>query len=197
MRKRLIIFLMAFIGILAALFVIFFVKVELAARLDNAAKADAIVVLGAASYAGKPSPVLQARLDHATELYKKEFAPIIITTGGTHPGEKFSEGESGKNYLAAKGVPSESIVAEEDSLTTNQNLARAYEIAKEKNISKIIIVSDPFHMYRASLIARSVGFPDALASPTKTSPISKNFWLNLWYVCRETVLSFAYTVFGA
>jgi uncharacterized SAM-binding protein YcdF (DUF218 family) len=149
--------------------------------------ADAIAVLGAAEYAGKPSPVFQARLDHAAELYKKDFAPFIITTGGTHPGEKFSEGAVGKMYLAKNGVPAEKIMVDEESLTTKENIERIADITREKKFQKIIIVSDPFHMYRALVLAKKFGI-EALPSPTRKSPISENKWLEIKYMLRETVL---------
>ncbi|MBI2638117.1 YdcF family protein [Candidatus Peregrinibacteria bacterium] len=156
-------------------------------QFDQAANADAIVVLGAAEYAGKPSPVFQARLDHAKNLFEKNLAPLIITTGGIHPGEKISEGEAGKNYLISQDVPAEKIIAEIKSLTTKENLNGVKEIAARRNIKTIIIVSDAFHLYRAKKIAENLNLI-GLTSPATNSPISKNTWLELKYIGREIAL---------
>ncbi len=171
--------------------------IEYKGSIDEAragTKADAVAVLGAAEYDGKPSPVLQARLDHAYDLYKKGMAPVIITTGGIHPGEKVSEGDAGKTYLIKKGVPKNSIISEGDSLTTKQNIARIEDIARAQEFKTIILVSDPFHMYRASIVAHDRGLT-TLSSPTRTSPISRNFWLEIKYVLRETGLAIAHMLF--
>lgn len=165
-----------------------FFKIIATSQLDETEKSDAIVVLGAAEYAGKPSPVFEARLNHALELFNKELAPLIITTGGTYPDEKYSEGEVGKKYLESKNIPAEKIIAETQSLTTEKNLAGVAKIAAEKNIKKIILVSDPFHMYRAKKIAERMGFT-VFVSPTRESPISKNKWLELRYMARELPLT--------
>lgn len=164
--------------------------------LDLAQKADAIAVLGAAAYNGEPSPVLKARLNHAAELYKKSLAPFIITTGGTYSGEKFSEGEVGKKYLIKLRIPEENIITETTSQTTAQNINRIAEIARERGFKKVILVSDPFHMYRSLKIARSYEL-DALASPTKTSPILKNSWEEFKFTLRElglVIINFLFNV---
>lgn len=196
MKKTLITFLIAAFIIFFTFFAWLFVQIEFTASLDLATNADAIVVLGAASYAGNPSPVFKARLEHAAELFQKKLAPIIITTGGIYAGEAISEGATGKKFLEEIGIPADQILAEENSETTKQNLTRIAEIAKERNLSKIILVSDPFHMYRAVRIAEDLGL-SAFPSPTRKSPISKNFWLELWYVGRELILSFMHIIFDA
>lgn len=193
--KKFLIVLLSVIGLLILSFCFLFYKILYTGQFDDSKPASAIVVLGAAEYAGKPSPVLQARLDHAFELFKKDFAPVIITTGGVHKGEKFSEGEVGKKYLEQKGIPAGQIIAENNSLTTKQNLMRVFEISKERDFSKFIIVSDPFHMYRATLIAKDLGL-DAVSSPTRKSPISKNFWLEMQYMLREVGLSLLHILFN-
>lgn len=194
--KKLSIAVLIFVGLffLSALWL--FSQIHRFSKIDMAQTADAVAVLGAAQYKGKPSPIFQARLDHAFELSKKDFAPIIITTGGIYPGEKISEGEVGKKYLQQKGVPAEKIIAETNSLTTKQSIARLNEIAEKKNLKKIILVSDPFHMYRTKLIAENLGI-EVLTSPTRTSPISKNFWLEMKYIAREMALSFLHILFDA
>lgn len=171
-----------------------FFNIVLTGAEDSAQKADAIAVLGAAQYAGKPSPVLEARLNHAYELYKQNLASLIITTGGVYPGENFSEGEVGKKYLELKGVPKEKIIAEAQSLTTRQNLTRVKEIADEKALNKIIFVSDPFHMYRIKQIAEDLELTPFL-SPTRESPIAKNKRIEFQYILREMFLVAADTFF--
>lgn len=186
--KKVFIAALTIFGIFLLTFGWLFFRIYQTSKLDLAVKANAIAVLGAAEYAGKPSPVFQARLDHAAELYKEDLAPFIITTGGTHPGEKFSEGEVGKMYLIKKGVPADKIMSDEESLTTRENIERIVEISREKKLKKIILVSDPFHMYRALTLAENFGI-EALPSPTRTSPISENKWLEIRYMLRETVLT--------
>lgn len=192
--KKLVQIILIVIGVFAVITGFLFFKIYSTSKLDMAEKADAIVVLGAAQYAGKPSPVLSARLNHAYELYKQNLAPLIITTGGTFPGEKFSEGEVGKKYLELKGVPERKIIAENQSLTTRQNLTRVKEIAEERNLSKIIFVSDPFHMYRIKQIAEDLELTPVL-SPTRESPIAKNKRIEFQYILREMFLVAADTFF--
>ncbi|MBI5413460.1 YdcF family protein [Candidatus Peregrinibacteria bacterium] len=194
--KKIAIALLVILGLLVGLWMLLFYNIYSASRLDLAEKADAIAILGAAEYAGKPSPVFKARLDHALELYKKGQASIIITTGGTYPGEKTSEGEVGEKYLEAMGVPSSKIITDKYSLTTKQNLARIADIAHEQKLEKIIIVSDPFHMYRALRVAKDLGL-NVFPSPTKTSPISENFRLEFWYIARESFLTVLHILFDA
>lgn len=192
--KKLAKIIIAVITILLLLVMWLFFNILRTGSEDSAQKADAIAVLGAAQYAGKPSPVLKARLDHALELFQKNLAPLVITTGGNFAGEKFTEGEVGKKYLQNKGIPEDKIISENNSQTTEQNIAGIAQIAKEKKLAKIILVSDPFHMYRSSLIAKNSGLI-IFTSPTLTSPISKNAWLRFWYIGREIILTSAYLFF--
>lgn len=194
MRRKILYCILGFVGVFAIGFSWLFFRILWTASFDSSDKADAIVILGAAEYAGKPSPVFRARLDHAYELYRKKLAPIVITTGGKFPGEIFSEGEVGKKYLISKGIPEANIISEEFSLTTKQNIMRVSDIAKEKKIKRIILVSDPFHMYRSALLSRDAELAPLL-SPTRTSPISKNFKLELEFLFRETILSAAHILF--
>jgi len=192
--KRLLFVFLVILGIILLAFVWVFAQIFLTRCIDNAEKADAIAVLGAAEYAGRPSPVFEARLNHAFDLYKKEMAPFIITTGGKFPGEKLSEGEVGAKYLAAKNIPSEKILIDKDSLTTKQSIARIKEIAEAKNLKKIILVSDPFHMYRAKVIAEDLGMEVTL-SPTRESPIKENTLLEFKYMAREMTLVILHMLF--
>ena len=184
--KALIKISVAVVIIISLGFLWLFFLISRTARIDNAEKADAIAVLGAAAYWGVPSPVFKARLDHAYELFQKNLATIIITTGGIYSGEILAEGDVGKKYLKEKGVPEEKIIAEAFSTTTQQNIMRISEIAENKGFRKIILVSDPFHMYRAIKIAEDFDL-EAFSSPTRSSPISQNKLVEFQYVLREII----------
>lgn len=154
---------------------------------DERQKVDAIVVLGSAEYAGKPSPVFKARLDHGADLYKEKYAPLIIVAGGQDEDEAYSEAGVGKAYLIKqKKIPAEKIIAEEYSLTTIQNISRLRDFVKEKNLESVLLVSDPFHMFRAKWLAKKWSI-EVYTSPTQTSPISENYWLEFKFVIREAV----------
>jgi uncharacterized SAM-binding protein YcdF (DUF218 family) len=151
---------------------------------DEAAPADAIVVLGTAQWNGRPSPVLRARLDHAIGLYQQGLAPLLITTGGNGPDQRFSEGGVGQAYAAARGVPEEALLAEEEGETSWESLRHAAELLHARGLRRIVLVSDPFHMMRLKLMARELGL-EPYASPTRTSPISRSQRAELFYMLRE------------
>jgi uncharacterized SAM-binding protein YcdF (DUF218 family) len=124
---------------------------------DEARPADVIVILGAAEYRGRPSPVYRARLDHGLELYRKGLAPRIITTGGAGGDPHFTEGGVGQAYLAERGVPSEVITAEQEGSTTAESIAAVAEIMRRMGLSSCIIVSDGYHIFRAKKMLESLG----------------------------------------
>jgi uncharacterized SAM-binding protein YcdF (DUF218 family) len=123
-------------------------QVERQAARDEAQPADVILVLGAAEYRGRPSPVLKARLDHALELYRKHLAPRILTTGGAGGDPVFTEGEVGRDYLTSQGVPPEAIVVESEGGSTVASTALAGEIMRRMGLESAIVVSDGYHIYR-------------------------------------------------
>ena len=136
-----------------------------AANIDNAQNADAIAVFGAAEYAGRPSPVLHARLDKAVSLYNHGIAPVIITLGGG--GDKDSgktEGGVGRDYLLANGIPLTHIIAETNSFDTEQQVQRLADIAQEHNFQHLVVVSDGTHLFRIALLCRRAGL-DVYTSP--------------------------------
>ncbi|MEW5927404.1 MAG: YdcF family protein [Gemmatimonadota bacterium] len=147
--------------------------IVLFARRDEARPAGAIVVLGAAQYDGKPSPVLRARLDHAVELYRRGVADTLIMTGGTGPGDTVSEAVVSKRYAARRGIPAGVIFTEEAGMTSLQSMRAVDRIMERNGIRSAVLVSDPFHMLRLRLLALRVGFR-AHSSPTRSSPISRN-----------------------
>ncbi len=132
--------------------------------------ADAIVVMGAAQYDGRPSPQLQARLDHAFTLWEFGVAPTVIVTGGNQPGDRFTEAESSRRYLVDKGVQDAAILSEDAGRTSWQSLRAVVEIARGRGIGRLILVSDPFHSLRIKLMVEELGLR-AQTSSTSTSPV--------------------------
>jgi len=140
-----------------------YVQIEAYANTDQAAPADAIGVLGAAEYDGRPSPVYRARLDHALELYHRGIAPLIITLGGPG-GDAYTEGSVGEEYLIGKGVPEEDIIAETESRNTEESARRIAVIARVNGLHRLVIVSDGTHLFRIHAICAADGL-DVLTSP--------------------------------
>lgn len=139
--------------------------IESTAQVDNAQPADAIAVFGAAEYAGRPSPVLHARLDKAVSLYNKGIAPVIITLGGGSDKDSGkTEGGVGRDYLLAQGVPFDHIIAETRSFDTEQQVQRLKNIAAERHLRKIVVVSDGTHLFRIQLLCVRAGL-DVYTSP--------------------------------
>jgi vancomycin permeability regulator SanA len=134
----------------------------------RAAKAQAIIVLGAAQYDGVPSPVLEARLDHALELYRWGIAPVVVVTGGRQPGDRFTEATTGYDYLRKRGVPDSAIRKEVHGSTTWESLRAASTFLAQEGISEVVLVSDGYHSKRLLEIAGEVGL-DARVSPSTES----------------------------
>jgi uncharacterized SAM-binding protein YcdF (DUF218 family) len=151
-------------------FAVTFVQVWRTSRHDGARPAQAVIVLGAAQYDGRPSAVLRARLDHAAALYHRKIAPKLVVTGGKAEGDRFTESAASANYLHTKGVPDEAILREATGRTSWQSLAASARFLKERGIREVVLVSDPFHAARIHGIADELGFR-AATSPTRTSPI--------------------------
>jgi uncharacterized SAM-binding protein YcdF (DUF218 family) len=160
--------------------------VERAGRRDEAQAAHAIVVLGAAQYVGRPSPVLRARVDHAVSLWKRGLAPTLILTGGTGVGDTTSEAAVARKYAMSKGVPDGAIVLEIKGRTTSESMRAVARIMEDREQESVILVSDPFHMLRLSILARRHGL-EPHTSPTRTSPITPNREERWKYVVSESV----------
>lgn len=141
-----------------------------AARHDAARPADAIVVLGAAHYNGRPSPVLRARLDHAAELYHRGLAPLVVVTGGTASGDTVSEAAAGRRYLLNAGLPDSAVHAEETGSSTEPSLRAAALEVRRRGGASAILVSDGFHLLRLTIIARRLGLRP-YGSPAPDSPL--------------------------
>lgn len=136
---------------------------------DQARPVDAIIVLGAAQYDGRPAPVLEARLNHVVELYQQGYAPLVVTTGGNQPGDRFTEAEASTRYLVDHGVP-ESAIIEVVGDTSYDELRAARDVLHGRGLDRVLLVSDPYHMLRVRLVAQELGLT-AYVSPTRTSPV--------------------------
>mgnify|MGYP001550626337 CR=1 FL=1 len=136
---------------------------------DDARKADAIIVMGAAQYQGKPSPVLRTRLDHALALWQRGLASRLVLTGGIGEGDAVSEAAVSRVYVMARGVPDSAILLENDGRTSAQSLRAAADLLHEQEFRTAIVVSDPFHMLRLEILGRRYGI-DPYTSPALPGP---------------------------
>jgi uncharacterized SAM-binding protein YcdF (DUF218 family) len=141
-------------------------QVERQSARDEAQPADVILVLGAAEYRGRPSPVLRARLDHALDLYMRQLAPRIMTTGGSGGDPLFTEGGVGRTYLIGRGVPSEAIVVETESESTVESTAMAVEIMNRMGLHSVIVVTDGYHIFRVKKMLQAQGL-EVYGSPRR------------------------------
>lgn len=169
-----------------ALWLISAVAVLVWSSRDEARPAQAIVVLGAAQYAGKPSPVLRARLDHALDLWNRHLASLLILTGGTGSGDTTSEAAVGRKYAKRHGVPDSAILVENEGRTTSESMRAVAGMLEVRGLQSALLVSDPFHMLRLRILARRFGFIP-YTSPTRTSPISPNREERWKYMFSESI----------
>ncbi|MBI5031303.1 MAG: YdcF family protein [Chloroflexi bacterium] len=165
---------------------ILYQRVDARSRIDEAQQADAIIVLGAqVSRSGRPGTSLSARIDHAIKLYKQGYAPYLIFSGGlgTFPP---TEAESMRRVAADAGVPASAMILEDESHSTEQNLAYSKKLMDARGLHSAIIVSDPFHLYRAEIIARDLGIQPygsgAINSPNSVRPLDR-----VYYTAREAI----------
>jgi len=152
--------------------------------VDELQPADVIVVLGAAEYSGKPSPILEARLNHALFLYRQQWAPRILTTGGAGGDPTFTEAEVGRAYLSRHGIPSEAILTENAGATTLESTVAAAEIMRRMNLKSCIVVSDGYHIYRVKKMLESQGM-DVFGSPRPSEP--RDNWQERWLYFRQAI----------
>lgn len=160
-------------GVLAAAVVVYLgvtaVQVVAAAGQDERDEADAIIVLGAAQYDGKPSPALQRRLDHALELYEAGLAPQIVLTGSKQPDDRFTEAFAGYRYLTGAGVDETALRIVDDGSSTWESMAAAWRLLREEGVQQTLLVSDSYHNRRLQGIAGELGM-DASVSSTGGGP---------------------------
>ena len=161
---------------------LFFVAklIERQSKIDETAHADVIIVLGAAQYRGRPSPVLESRLDHALSLYNQGLAPYLLTTGGSGGDPRYTEGEVERNYLVKRGVPSEAIFVEPNGTTTAQSLSSAAETMHRMNLHSCIVVSDGYHIYRVKRLLQAQNVR-VYGSPRPPGTVSRKQLLLLYW----------------
>jgi uncharacterized SAM-binding protein YcdF (DUF218 family) len=167
----------------------------LVARQDNHPRSDAIVVLGASQYNGRPSAVFAARLAHAITLYDDHVAPRIVTLGGGLPGDRTTEAQAGQDYLVAHGVPGNAVLplrTGNDTLQSVKALAAAF---KSHGWHSAVLVTDPWHCLRSRTMARDQGI-DAQTSPERDGPLFSSRSTEIHYIARETLAYVYYKIFG-
>lgn len=162
---------------------------------DDRRTADAIVVMGAAQYDGRPSPVFAARLDHAIDLFHANVAPILIVTGGKAQGDRTTEAASARAYALARGVPASAILAEDQSRTTLQSIRGVAALMRSADAQTAVFVSDPSHMFRVLWMASDAGVT-AWGSPTRTSPLERDPIRRIDAVVHELGALTVYVVSG-
>ena len=162
------------------------------ARQDDRPRSDAIVVLGASQFDGRPSSVFKARLQHARRLYENGIAPRVITVGGGRPGDRTTEAEAGAAFLEARDV---SAVAVPEGRNTLQSLQAAEALMQEEGWETAVLVTDPWHSLRSRTMARDVGI-DAETSPTRAGPSVRTRDTQIRYIARETVALLYYKALG-
>lgn len=160
------------------------VAVAVHAARDEASGADAITVLGAAQYNGRPSPVFRARLDHAAALYQRGLAPVVLVTGGVGPRDTLSEANVGRDYLLRLGLPAEAVVPLAAGDDTYASLDQVRRWFQGRNSRRVLLVSDGFHMLRLQIIARRLGLAP-YTSPATGSPIHASLRRNTSYLFSE------------
>lgn len=159
-------------------------EIQRQSTVDEAQPADVIVVLGAAEYRGRPSPVLGARLNHALFLYRKGLAPRILTTGGSGGDPTFTEGEVARTYLSKHDIPSEAVIVESEGESTVESIAGAAEIMRRMNLKSCIVVSDGYHIYRVKKMLEFQGI-SVYGSPRPSEP--HDDWREDWVYFRQAV----------
>lgn len=170
------------------------VSVWWTARQDDRRSSDAIVVLGASQFDGRPSSVFTARLVHARDLYREGVAPRVVTVGGNRAGDRFTEAAAGKRWLAGHGVPASDVVAVETGGDTLSSLEAVADRMERGGWSTAVVVTDPWHALRAGRMAGDAGM-DAVTSPTRRGPAVRTRQVEIRYILRESAAYLYYRVF--
>ena len=165
------------------------------ARTDDRSRSDAIVVLGASQFDGRPSSVLEARLEHARTLFLADVAPRILTVGGGRPGDRFTEAQAGESYLRGRGIDRTRILAVGEGSDTLQSLQALDRVLQERGWRSVTLVTDPWHSLRTRTMARDLGLT-AVTSPTRRGPSVRTRDTEVRYIARETAAYLYYRVFG-
>jgi uncharacterized SAM-binding protein YcdF (DUF218 family) len=174
------------LAVLGALILFFGVtgsRIVAAAAEQPGKKANVIAIFGAAEYAGRPSPVYRARLDHGYELFQKGMAPVVITTGGSAQDPDYSEGGVGRDYLLRRGVPEQALIAETQASDTAQSAERVANIMRANGMRSCIAVSDAYHVFRIRALLEHEGVEVELAPRPESRP--RSLWERFGAVMRE------------
>lgn len=182
--RRAVVALLLAVLLIAATWAAVVVAVAVQAAHDEATGADAIVVLGAAQYNGRPSPVFRARLDHAATLYQRGFAPTVLVTGGVGARDTLDETKVGRDYLVRLGIPDEAVIPLAGGDNTFRSLEQVKRWFQGRDSRRVLLVSDGFHMLRLQIIARRLGLTP-YTSPATGSPIHANVRRNTGYLFAE------------
>ncbi len=170
------------------------VRVTATAGVDQREPVDAILVLGAAQYDGDPSSIFRARLDHALTLFREGVAPRIVTVGGSQAGDTFTEASSGRTYLLEQGVPADAVDAVGEGNDTLVSLRAGADALRSRGLDSVVLVTDPWHAHRSSVMARDLGLTVEVSSvdrgPAAGTSIAPR------YVLRETLGTLYYTLVG-
>lgn len=159
--------LIGVVGTLAAYYLITLAQVAHTGGSHGAEPSDAIIVMGAAQYDGRPSAQLAARLDHVVTLWEHGVAPLIVVTGGKQPGDRFTEAQASSQYLRDLGLPAEAIIEVGEGSTTYESVAAATPEMVVRGIESVALVTDPYHALRSRLIVEAEGFDvDVASTPT-------------------------------
>ena len=153
---------------------------------DDADHADVIIVMGAAQYQGKPSPVLRSRLDHAVALWQRGLATRLVLTGGFGTGDTLSEAGVSRRYVMSRGVPDSAILLESAGRTSSQSMRSAIDLMRGQRLRTAIVVSDPFHMLRLEIIGRRYGI-EPLTSPALPSRAGSRIWNHWGFLLAESI----------
>jgi uncharacterized SAM-binding protein YcdF (DUF218 family) len=175
---------------LAAVFIPLMLAIDRQSRLDEASEADVIIVMGAAEYRGRPSPVFKARLDHAFELWQRKLAPRILTTGGAGGDPDFTEGGVGRSYLISRGVPADALIVEPEAESTAQSVIAIREIMIRMDLNSCILVSDGYHVFRAKRMLEHRGV-EVYGSPRPGVP--SNSIARWWTYARQAAAYLIWT----
>jgi uncharacterized SAM-binding protein YcdF (DUF218 family) len=159
------------------------VRIVHEAGLQEVHPADAIVVFGAAEYAGRPSPVYRARLDHAYDLFQQGAAPVVITTGGSAADPTFSEGGVGHDYLMHRGIPEAKLIAETQGTDTASSAERVAVIMRTNRMRSCVAVSDEYHVFRIRKLLEHEGVQVYVAPRPDSRP--RSLWQRMLAVLRE------------
>jgi uncharacterized SAM-binding protein YcdF (DUF218 family) len=160
------------------------IRIVKTASLQELHPADAIVVFGAAEYAGHPTPVLRARLDHGHDLFQQGIAPVVITTGGSAADPKFSEGGVGRDYLMRRGIPERSLIAEMQGRDTAESAVRVGVIMRANGLHSCVAVSDAYHVFRIRKLLEHEGIGPVYVAPRPDSR-PHGVWARFFAVLRE------------